>query len=100
MDERLVAQGWCATVVKQIWSNQNPLGQYYASLLGPPHRKLDHNNCVADDKDCAVMKKLPIGNVTHEKDDCQCRILLVDRLQLAEIIGKTKIPVSSLFLEE
>lgn len=89
----MVSQGWCPTVVKQIWTSQNPLGQYYASLLGPPHRKLDHSNCNSEDKECAAIKKIPLGNVKHETEECQCDILLVDPLKLAEIIDRHEIPV-------
>jgi hypothetical protein len=46
------------------------------------------------------MKRLPIGNVTHEEDDCQCSVLLVDRPVLAEIIAENEIPVLRLVEEK
>lgn len=92
MEQRMVSQGWCPTVVKQLWTSQNPIGQYYASLLGPPYRKLDHSDCGFEDTECAAMKKLPLGHIKHEKEDCQCDILLVDSLKLAEIIEREEIP--------
>jgi hypothetical protein len=93
MNERMVSQGWCPTVVKQIWSKQNPLGQYYASLLGPPRRKLDHSSCNFDDTDCEAMKKQPLSKGKHENEGCQCETLLVDVAKLCEIIEIYEVPV-------
>jgi hypothetical protein len=93
VERRMVSQGWCPTVIRQIWTHENPLGQYYASLLGPPHRKLDHSDCKFDEIECTAMKKLPLGRVKHESEDCQCDILLVDHPKLAEIIERQEIPV-------
>ena len=100
IDQRMVLQGWCPSVVRQIWNNQNPIGQYYASLLGPPRRKLDHSDCDFGDNDCTAMKKLPLGGVKHETDDCRCDILLVDSVRLAEIIERQEIPVLCLIEQE
>ncbi|KAG0652125.1 hypothetical protein D0Z07_0980 [Hyphodiscus hymeniophilus] len=88
IDQRMVSQ-----VVRQIWTHENPIGQYYASLLGPPSRKLDHGDCDFDEKECAAMKKLPLSQVRHDSEDCQCATLLVDRAKLADIIQRDEIAV-------
>lgn len=77
MDERMIAHGWCPTVVKQVWSQCNPVGQYYSSLLGPPHRKLDHSACSPNEKDCAAMKQLLAGKITHEKKKIAIAVFLL-----------------------
>jgi len=40
LTDRMIGQGWYPNVVEQI--RCNALSQYYASLLGPPKRRLNH----------------------------------------------------------
>jgi hypothetical protein len=93
LEDRMLKQGWCPLTLEQIRTNSNVIGQYYSSLLGPPHRKLDHSNCSKNDKDCAAMENHQVRSVGHETENCNCKILLVDRLKLKEIIDKHEIPV-------
>jgi hypothetical protein len=96
---RMVDQGWCPSVVEQIQSSYNVLGQYYASLLGPPKRELDHIDCSRDSRECVAKTMGPDGYVVrHEADGCQCMVLQVDALKLAATIKNGDIPV--LYLDQ
>lgn len=100
LEARMFKQGWCPLYVDQIRSNSNVIGQYYSSLLGPPHRKLNHSKCDKGDKDCAAMEKHQIRSLGHEIEDCDCRILTVDKERLGAIIAKDEIPVLQLIQED
>jgi hypothetical protein len=93
LEARMVKQGWCPLIIEQIRSNTNVIGQYYSSLIGPPHRKLDHSRCSKDDKDCTAMENYQIRAVGHETENCNCRILNVDRKKLEDIIANHEIPI-------
>lgn len=93
LDARMFKQGWCPLYLDQIRSNSNVIGQYYSSLLGPPHRKLDHSRCAKGDKDCTAMEQHQIRSLGHETEDCGCKILTVDKEKLGAIIAKDEIPV-------
>jgi hypothetical protein len=91
---RMLDQKWCASVVEQIQGRSNVLGQYYASLLGPPKRSLDHKMCSKDSREC-VGKTMGSDRyiIKHQTDDCQCKILIIDGSKLATIIKGGGIPV-------
>lgn len=96
LTDRMLKQGWCPIVIEQIRSHCNVIGQYYASLLGPPLRKLDHSSCSKDDKDCQGVKQLQSLKLAHEIEDCQCMILNVPKEKLQAVIEEHEIPVLQL----
>ncbi|KUJ12058.1 uncharacterized protein LY89DRAFT_673847 [Mollisia scopiformis] len=99
LTDRMVKQGWCPIVIEQIRSHSNVVGQYYASLLGPPLRKLDHSCCSKDDKDCQGIAQLRSLKLGHETENCQCQILTVDHTKLHAIINEHEIPILRLVEE-
>ena len=95
----MITQGWCPSVVEQIQSSYNVLGQYYASLLGPPKRRLDHSECSRDSRECVAKTMGSDGYVIrHEADGCQCVVLKVNGSKLVDIIKNGDIPV--LYLDQ
>ncbi|KAF4632702.1 hypothetical protein G7Y89_g5424 [Cudoniella acicularis] len=94
LQTRMVNQGWCPSVVEQIQSSYNVLGQYYASLLGPPKRPLDHTNCNRDNRECVAKTMVSDGYIVkHESEGCQCMVLQVDALKLVATIKNGDIPL-------
>ncbi|KFY15368.1 hypothetical protein V491_05708 [Pseudogymnoascus sp. VKM F-3775] len=93
IEERMVSQGWCPAMIEHVRSQFHVVGLYYASLLGPPRRTLDHGNCSMDLKCCRAIKGFQVGEVTHVVDGCQCELVCVDKFKLADIIRENKIPV-------
>lgn len=96
LTDRMVKQGWCPLVIDQIRHGCNVVGQYYASLLVSPWRKLDHSNCTKDDRDCKAITQLSLLKLAHETVDCQCKMLSVDNTKLHRIITNDEIPVLQL----
>ena len=100
LTERMISQGWCPVIIEQFRSGFSVLGQYYASLLGPPQRKLDHGECRKGAADCEAMKQFRPGSIKHAVDGCQCKTLVVDKKRLADIISKDEIPVLRLVRDD
>jgi hypothetical protein len=92
LQDRMVGQGWCPSVVEQ--TRPNALNQYYASLLGPPKRGLDHRPCSRHNPGCIAKTTGEDGYVIrHQTEGCQCSILKTDSEELARIIMRGDIPV-------
>jgi hypothetical protein len=95
--DRMVGQGWCPSVVEQL--RGNALNQYYASLLGPSKRGLNHGLCSRENSKCIATTTVVDGYVIrHQKEGCQCSILKTDSEVLARVIRSGEIPV--LYLDE
>jgi hypothetical protein len=97
--DRMLRQGWCPVMIEQLRLGYSVLGQYYASLLGRPQRKLDHGECIKGAADCEAMIKFCPESIKHATAGCQCESLIVNRDKLADIIGKDEIPVLRLVQE-
>ncbi|KAI9821923.1 MAG: hypothetical protein M1827_002505 [Pycnora praestabilis] len=92
--ERMVKDGWCPTVVEQISSTNHLALQSYASLLGPPHPKLEHENCHAGDHGCAAKNVDERSYVTkHHRVHCKCDDIAVDLDMLRGIVQDGDIPL-------
>jgi hypothetical protein len=98
--KRMVSQDSCPVIIEQLRSSFSVLGRYYASLLGPRQRRLDHSECRKEAADCEAMKNFRPESIKHAVDGCKCKTLLVAKKRLADIISKDEIPVLRLVRDD
>jgi hypothetical protein len=93
----MIGQGLCPSIVEQM--RRNALNQYYASLLGPPKRGLDHGLCSRHNPKCIAKTMTDSAYlIRHQTEGCRCSILKTDPEELERVIRRGEIPV--LYLNE
>lgn len=65
----LMDQGWCPSLIERVRLRMGPPGLYYASLLGPRHRKWAHNDC--SDTGCIANMVVEPYHTKHFGSECQ-----------------------------
>ncbi|MCJ1451371.1 hypothetical protein MMC28_001707 [Mycoblastus sanguinarius] len=91
---RMIEDGWCPSVVEQIWYPSHLTLQYYASLLGPPEKRLRHDDCAAGDSGCKAKNTVDSQYRTkHMETGCDCSAIAIDLKKLAQIIQDGGLPV-------
>lgn len=92
--DRMIRDGWCPTIIEQIWYPTHLTLLYYASLLGPPKDRLRHDGCVASNSLCEA-KKMDYATyqTKHAKEGCECQFIGPDVEQLDGIVRKGRIPL-------
>lgn len=94
LTRRMIGDGWCPSVVEQIFNPTHLAVQYYTSLLGPPVRQLDHSTCEAGDRGCNARTVDDTVYVTrHKTDFCECRFLGGNPEELSGMVGASGIPL-------
>lgn len=96
LTRRMIGDGWCPSVIEQIWNPTHLAVQYFASILGPPARQLDHSTCEAGNGGCNARTVVDETYVTkHKTQFCKCMFLGVNPENLSRIIRASDIPLIS-----
>ena len=97
LTRRMVADGWCPSMIESFNGANHLAVQYYISLFGPP-RIREHKECKATDIAC---REVTVNNdnyeTLHVEQDCKCAFLMPDLGKLHQIVENDQIPI--LFLE-
>ncbi|KAA6407111.1 MAG: hypothetical protein FRX48_09177 [Lasallia pustulata] len=96
LTQRMIGDGWCPSVIEQIWNPVHLAVQYYASILGPPARRLDHSTCEAGNRGCNARTVDDAVYVTsHRTGSCDCGFLGANPEDLTRIVRASNIPLIS-----
>ena len=94
MTRLMLDDGWCPSVIEQLAFNFNAAAQYYARLLGPPHRREDHRFCSEESRGCNAKNVVETDYATtHTEEGCRCKVHEVDSAKAQQIIEAGSIPV-------
>ena len=97
LTRRMIGDGWCPTVIEQIWNPTHLAIQYYASILGPPARRLDHSTCEAGNRGCNARTVIDAVYVTEHKTVlCKCGFFGPNPEDLSRIVAASEIPLVSI----
>ncbi|MCJ1343670.1 hypothetical protein MMC31_001866 [Peltigera leucophlebia] len=93
LTQRMLADGWCPSLVERFCNPNHLSVQYLISLFGPPTTR-DHRDCQANDNGCRALTVRNVGYRTlHVIEGCSCEFLGPELAELCRIIDEGGIPM-------